>query len=142
MNARIALGLIAAIGFSSAGLAQESPLTGRWAFYDYGTRDVPANIIAQDCRDTFDSYAPDGAFVSFARNDDNVLEAILAGMCRQVSSDEVECELMLDADTGIISDVYLDRITIVGPDVIDYAVADEDGKFDEEASWTYFRCPL
>jgi hypothetical protein len=144
MNRATIMGLtlvLSAIGVGQAA-AQEFPLTGRWTFYDYGARDIAPNIVAQDCQDSFDSYAPDGSFTGFYRNEEGDLAIAIAGICTQISQTELECRELINDIDGPVEYIYFDRITWVADDIVDYAVEDETGKFDREGSWTYYRCPL
>jgi len=132
-------GLVAA--FAVPAMAQdEFPMVGRWAFFEYGARNVSSGAVADACRDSWDSFGPDGALLSFSRNDANAIQIDLAGFCEIVDGSTISCTYLLD-DTGPINEVYTDEYTWVNDDIIDYAVYGADGKLDRETSWTYLRCP-
>ena len=116
------------------------PLAGRWAFFDFGERDLPADAVANACRDNWESFSPDGSFNSFRRDDFDEVMIGLAGFCEMVGENRISCTHLLD-ETGPISETYVDEISWVSPEIVDYLIRREDGKPDVEYSWTYVRCP-
>ena len=118
----------------------EFPLAGRWAFFDFGEHDIPAGTVAESCHESWDSISPDGAFVTFGRNEDSEIEVQLAGFCQMTGGNRISCTYLLDA-SGPIRESYADEIEWVSADIVDYVVRHENGKPDIESSWTYVRCP-
>lgn len=124
-----------------AAAAQDGfPLTGRWTFFDFGARGVLADEVADSCRNVWDSFSPDGAFISFSRNDMDEIAVNLAGFCELLPENGISCTYLVDT-TGSIVETYADEIDWISDDIVDYVVRREDGKPDVESSWTYVRCP-
>ena len=115
-------------------------LTGRWTYFDFGARDVLADEVADACRDSWDSFSPDGAFISFSRNDMDDIVLDLAGFCEMLPENGISCTYLVD-ETGSIFETYADEIDWISNDIVDYVVRHENGKPDIDTSWTYVRCP-
>ncbi|MEM7444232.1 MAG: hypothetical protein AAF414_12980 [Pseudomonadota bacterium] len=137
----LAVGTLAATAVVSLPVsAQESPLTGRWTFFDLGTRSVTPNELQSSCMTDWDSIAPDGSLVGYSMDEGGLLTVHFAGFC-EVNGSRVFCQYLLDSEQGVVNDTEEGEIEIIRPDVIDYFILGPNGKPDREASWTYFRCP-
>ncbi len=116
------------------------PLAGRWAYFDFGQHDVPPDALANACSNGWDSFGADGSFNSFQRDDFNEVFIALAGFCEMQDGNAISCTHLID-ETGLISETYIDELSWVSADVVDYLIRHESGKPDVEFSWTYVRCP-
>jgi hypothetical protein len=126
---------------STQSIAQsEFPLTGRWGYFDYGTRNVSPIELDRVCMTEWDSYAPDGAFVGFEMDDGGRVSALFAGFC-VVFGQEVPCHYLADYENQGEEQVDRGEIFYATPDIVDYVLYGETGKLNYEDSWTYIRCP-
>jgi len=118
----------------------EFPLTGRWGYFDYGTRAVSDGELDRVCMSEWDSYAPDGAFIGFEMDAGGRVSALFAGFC-VIFGRRISCDYLLDSETGSSDSSDQGEMTFDGPDIVDYVLLGEDGKHDYHNSWTYIRCP-
>lgn len=118
----------------------EFPLTGRWGYFDYGTRSVDPVELDRACTSAWDSFAPDGAFVGFEMDERGVVAALFGGFCVAFGR-EITCHYLLDYDPAAEDDTDHGEVTFAGSDFVDYVLYGENGKLSEDDRWTYVRCP-
>lgn len=135
--------MVAIAGGGVIGDAQaqrEFPLTGRWTYFDYGTRAAGPGELNDFCMSSWDSYTPDGGFIGFEMDSFGVVSAVYAGYCVAFGN-EISCEYLLDSEVGPINDPEDGELSFYSTDIVDYILHDASGKPDYANSWTYIRCP-
>lgn len=125
---------------TAAGAQSEFPLTGRWGYFEYGTRALAPGELDRVCMTTWDSYAPDGAFLGFEMDGRGQVSALFGGFC-VAHGRQLTCHYLLDSETGPTDTIDVGDLSFDGRDIVDYVLHGEDGKPNYDDSWTYFRCP-